>query len=82
LPRASGNERKGESEAINDTDALEKVIEELIEGEKGDYKKCGKVRRDGGTVLKRCSRCHNARYCAAYSQKVDWKEHKKVCAQD
>lgn len=31
-------------------------------------------------TLKRCSGCSNVWYCSQEHQKMDWKEHKKVCA--
>ena len=41
---------------------------------------CGKGKSDdGGKDLMKCGRCKAVRYCSAGCQKVDWKEHKKVC---
>ena len=42
---------------------------------------CGKGKSDdGGKGLLKCARCQAVRYCSAECQRVDWKEHKKVCA--
>ena len=40
---------------------------------------CGKARAADGGSLKRCQRCHEAKYCSAECQKKDWKTHRMEC---
>ncbi|KAF9907095.1 hypothetical protein EC991_011313 [Linnemannia zychae] len=42
--------------------------------------KCSKTSSEGGSSLKRCSKCRSVQYCSRECQKDHWKVHKKVCA--
>ena len=41
--------------------------------------KCGKHASVQGVKLMSCVRCRSSKYCSKECQKLDWKEHKKIC---
>ncbi|KAI9688608.1 MAG: hypothetical protein M1820_010228 [Bogoriella megaspora] len=45
---------------------------------------CASCKKSGSNVpnLKVCAKCQTTHYCSRECQKVDWKNHKKVCAQN
>ncbi|KAK0726537.1 hypothetical protein B0T21DRAFT_371777 [Apiosordaria backusii] len=40
---------------------------------------CWAEKSDNGGELLKCSKCKKVRYCSQECQKIDWKDHKKVC---
>lgn len=44
-----------------------------------DSKACASCGKSDGTAPKRCSRCHQVRYCGQRCQREDWARHKLTC---
>lgn len=65
-------------EEVVDTSTFDKSGPPVTEGE-DRCRSCGKTSTADGGALKKCSRCHEVKYCSAQCQKKDWKTHRAEC---
>lgn len=76
-PRLSSTPEGTLEGIVQDLHSLQ-IVDPFTDGDLNGCKKCGKI-PPAGVEHKTCGRCKRVRYCGPVCQKVDWKEHKKVC---
>ncbi|KAJ6440973.1 MYND finger family protein [Purpureocillium lavendulum] len=64
---------------VNVVDAAAMAAASSQEPTRERCRRCGSAEGKDGAALKKCMRCHEAKYCSAECQKKDWKKHRMEC---